>query len=384
MPGTSISQYFEGLSDPRIERTKRHKLIDIVSIALCGIICGADNWVEIADWGVAKQGWLQTFLDLPNGIPSHDTFSDVFGRIAPDEFQRCFVAWVQTVYQLTKGQVIAIDGKTLCGSSDKALGKGAIHMVSAWASQNRLVLGQVKVDDKSNEITAIPELLNILDLQGCTVTIDAMGCQTEIAQAIIDAQADYVLSVKKNQGRLYEDIADLFAGAAEVAYRDVPHAYTRTVEKDHGRLEIRECWTIADTEFLAYLRTVDAWANLTTVALVKRERRLNDTITTEQAFYIASLPNSASAILDATRQHWTIENALHWTLDVVFREDDSRVRADYAPQNLAVLRHMALNLLKHETTAKVGIKAKRLRAGWDNAYLLKVLTLDVVPLPFFV
>jgi predicted transposase YbfD/YdcC len=372
------------LSDPRIERTKRHKLIDIVSIGLCGIICGADNWVEIADWGVVKQGWLATFLDLPHGIPSHDTFSNVFGRIDPAEFQRCFVAWVQAVYQLTHGQVVAIDGKTLCGSGDKTLGKGAIHMVSAWASQNRLVLGQVKVDDKSNEITAIPELLTILDIRGCTVTIDAMGCQTEIAQAIIDAEADYVLSVKKNQGRLYEDIQDLFAGAAEVAYRDVPHDYTRTVEKDHGRLEIRECWTIADEEFLAYLRTVDAWANLTTVALVKRERRLNDTVSTEQAFYISSLPNSAAAILDATRQHWTIENALHWTLDVVFREDDSRVRSDYAPQNLAVLRHMALNLLKHETTAKVGIKAKRLRAGWDNAYLLKVLAWDPVSLPFFV
>src|SRR4051794_39788750 len=308
MAETSISQSFEGLSDPRIERTKRHKLIDIVSIALCGIICGADNWVEIADWGVVKQGWLGTFLDLPNGIPSHDTFSDVFGRINPVEFQRCFVGWVQAVYQLTQGQVIAIDGKTLCGSGDKTLGKGAIHMVSAWASQNRLVLGQVKVDDKSNEITAIPELLTILDIRGCTVTIDAMGCQTEIAQAIIDAEANYVLSVKKNQGRLYEDIQHLFAGAAEVAYRDVPHDYTCTVDKDHGRLEIRECWTIADEEFLAYLRTVDAWANPPTGSLGKRKRRRNDPRSTEQSFYITNLPNSAAPILDPTRQHWTIEN----------------------------------------------------------------------------
>jgi predicted transposase YbfD/YdcC len=381
MSETTIRQYFEGLSDPRIERTKRHKLIDIVTIAICGTICGGDNWVEIADWGNAKAEWLGTFLELPNGIPSHDTFSDVFGRINPQEFQRCFVAWVQAVYVLTQGQVIAIDGKTLCGSADKSLGKGAIHMVSAWATQNRLVLGQVKVDEKSNEITAIPELLTVLDIRGCTVTIDAMGCQTEIAQAIVDAQADYVLSVKKNQGRLYEDIQDLFAGAAEVAYHQVPHDYARTVEKDHGRLEIRECWTIADAEFLAYLRTVEAWANLTTVALVRRERRLNDTVTTEQAFYIASLPNSAALVLKATRQHWGIENSLHWTLDVAFHEDDNRIHSDNAPQNLAVLRHIALNLLKHEPSAKVGIKAKRLRAGWDNAYLLKVLAVGFVPLP---
>jgi predicted transposase YbfD/YdcC len=254
-------------------------------------------------------------------------------------------------------------------------------MVSAWATQNHLVLGQVKVAEKSNEITAIPELLTLLDIRGCIVTIDAMGCQTEIAQAIVDAQANYVLSVKKNQGRLYDDIQDLFAGAAEVAYRDVPHDYARTVEKDHGRLEIRECWTIADEQFLAYLRTGDAWANLTTVALVRRERRLNDTVSTELAFYIASLANSAALILDATRQHWGIENSLHWTLDVAFHEDDSRIRTDNAPHNLAVLRHIALNLLKHESSAKVGIKAKRLRAGWDTTYLLKVLAVDAIPLP---
>jgi predicted transposase YbfD/YdcC len=373
MSETSISQYFEGLQDPRIERTKRHQLIDIVTIALWGIICGADNWVEIAEWGQAKEEWLRSFLELPNGIPSHDTFSDVFARINPGEFQGCFVAWVRAVYELTQGEVIAIDGKTLCGSADKPLGKGAIHMVSAWASDNHLVLGQVKVDDKSNEITAIPELLKILDIAGCTVTIDAMGCQTEIAQAIVDAKADYVLSVKKNQGRLYEDIQDLFAGAAQAAYQDVPHDYRRTVEKDHGRIEIRECWTISDPAFLAYLRTVDAWTNLTTVALVKRERRLNDTVTTEQAFYITSLSNVATVILDATRQHWGIENALHWILDVAFSEDSSRIRVDNAPQNVAILRHMALNLLKQEKSAKVGVKAKRLRAGWDHAYLLKVL-----------
>lgn len=373
MSETSISRYFENLTDPRIERTKRHQLIDIVTIALCGMVCGADNWVEIAEWGEAKVGWLRSFLGLPNGIPSHDTFGDVFARLDPDEFQRCFGEWVQAVYKLTQGQVVALDGKTICGSADKASGKGAIHMVSAWASANHLVLGQVKVDDKTNEITAIPDLLKILDISGCIVTIDAMGCQTDIAQAIVDGQADYVLSVKKNQGRLYDDVQDLFAGAAEVAYHEVPHDYARTVEKSHGRLEIRECWTLADPEFLTYLRNREAWANLKTVALVKRERRIQGNSSIELAYYITSLSDSAACILDATRQHWGVENGLHWTLDVAFGEDHSRIRVDNAPQNIAILRHMALNLLKQEKSAKVGVKAKRLRAGWENDYLLKVL-----------
>jgi len=371
----SISRQFSRLTDPRIERTKRHELIDIVTIALCGTICGADNWVEIAEWGQAKAGWLKQFLALPNGIPSHDTFGDVFARLDAEEFGQCFLAWVKAVQHLTHGEVIAIDGKRVCGSGDKNTGKAAIHMVSAWASQNHLVLGQVKVDDKSNEITAIPELLKILDIEGCIVTIDAMGCQKEIAQTIVDARADYVLSVKKNQGRLYEDLQDLFAGAAEVAYRDVPHDYARTVEKDHGRIEIRECWTLSDAPYLAHLRTQTDWPDLHTLACLRRERRSPDTTSLEVAFYISSLPNAAPLILDATRQHWSIENSLHWTLDVTFAEDLNRTRTDHAPQNLAILRHFALNLLKQEKSLKVGIKAKRLRAGWDDAYLLKVLSI---------
>ena len=256
--------------------------------------------------------------------------------------------------------------------------------MSAWASQNHLVLGQVKVDTKSNAITAIPELLTLLAISGCMVTIDAMGCQTEIAQAIVDAQADYVLWVKKNQGRLYEDIQDLFAGAAEVAYHDIPHDYLRTIEKNHGRLEIRQCWTISDPELLAYLRTSTAWVNLKTVACIRRERRINGVTTTEYAFYMASLPNAAAVILDATRHHWGIENSLHWTLDVAFDEDHCRIRLDNAAHNLAILRHMALNLLKHETSAKVGVKTKRRRAGWDDSYLLKVLANSLVSLPSLV
>jgi predicted transposase YbfD/YdcC len=345
----------------------------MITIALCGTLCGADNWVEIVTWGEAKVGWLRQFLDWPNGIPSHDTFGDVFGRLDADEFGRCFLAWVQTVQQLTQGEVIAIDGKRLCGSGDKGNGTAAIHMVSAWASQNRLVLGQLKVDDKSNEITAIPELLKILDITDCIVTIAAMGCQKDIAQAIVDAQADYVLAVKKNQGRLYEDLQDLFAGAAEVAFREVPHDYARSLDKDHGRLEIRQCWTIDDEQYLDYLPTRHEWPQLTTIAFVQRERRLPDKTTLESAFYISSLANDAARILDATRQHWSIENALHWTLDVAFHEDLNRARLDHSAQNLAILRHIALNLLKQENSLKVGLKAKRLRAGCDDAYLLNIL-----------
>lgn len=384
MTTTSITDYFSRLTDPRIERTKRHHLIDIISIALCGIICGADSWVDIEEFGKSKEGWLRNFLALPNGIPSHDTFGEVFSRLDADEFQSGFMAWVEQVNTVMQGQLIAIDGKTLCGSGDKYMGKRAIHMVSAWASSNRLILGQIKVDAKSNEITAIPELLQMLDIRGCIVSIDAMGCQTNIAQTIVDGAGHYVLSVKKNQGLLYEDIQDLFAGAVEVTFQDVPHDYAKTVEKDHGRLEIRECWTIDMPEYLAHLRTAAKWPHLNTVVMVKRQRQVALTTTSEIAYYISDLPNQARPILDATRSHWGIENSLHWVLDVAFHEDSSRVRKDNSPQNLAVLRHIALNLLKHETSAKVGIHAKRLKAAWDESFLLKVLAGAFVSLLSFV
>ena len=373
MNTTSITEHFSRVREPRIERTKRHNLMDIISIALCGIICGANNWVEIEEYGKAKESWLRQFLELPNGIPSHDTFGEVFGRIDGDEFQQSFISWVQAMNSILAGQLITIDGKTLRGSGDKYAGKRAIHMVSAWANSNRLVLGQVKVDDKSNEITAIPELLHLLDIRGCTVSIDAMGCQTEIAQTIVDGGGHYVLSVKKNQGRLYEDIDDLFAGASAVAFRDVPYDYAKTVEKDHGRLEIRECWAIDAPEYLAHLRTASTWPDLTSVVMLKRQRQFAVSTTSQIAYYITDLPCQAAILLDATRSHWGIENSLHWVLDVAFHEDGSRIRKDHSPQNLAILRHIALNLLRHETSAKVGINAKRLKAAWDDSYLLKVL-----------
>jgi predicted transposase YbfD/YdcC len=372
-PTAAISTHFASLEDPRIERTKLHQLLDIISIAICAIICGADDWVEVELFGNAKLAWLKTFLALPNGIPSHDTFGRVFARLNPEQFQQCFLAWIAAVSAVTRGQVIAIDGKVLRGSCNRVLGKAGIDMVSAWATANHLVLGQVKVDDKSNEITAIPKLLHVLEIAGCIVTIDAIGCQTAIAQAIVALDADYVLAVKENQGHLYEDIQELFEAAQEVAFKEVPHTYAKTTDKGHGRLDIRQCWTISDTTLVDYLRNRGGWRNLRTIVKVVAERRLPGETSIETRYFIASLAADAQHMLRAIRDHWGIENGLHWVLDIAFNEDHHRVRKDHGPANFAVLRHIAVNLLKHETTVKAGIKAKRLKAGWDEPYLLKVL-----------
>jgi len=381
MSNASLISHFADLPDPRIDRTKRHKLIDIIAIAICGVICGANDWVAIEAYGQAKESWLRQFLELPNGIPSHDTFGDVFGRLDSDAFRRCFLDWVQAVAVATQGQVIAFDGKCLRGSHDSLLGKNAIYMVSAWATQNHLVLGQMKVDDKSNEITAIPALLALLDVSGCIVTIDAMGCQKDIAQAIVDGQGDYVLALKENHPLLYREVSSLFQATSPLAQQAYAPDHARTVEKDHGRLEIRDCWTLSDPQGFPFLPDAAAWAKLSTLAMLRRERQFPDHTTVETAFYLSSLPGTASRVLDATRAHWGIENSLHWVLDVAFREDDQRYRTDNGPQNSAILRHIALNLLKQETTAKGGIQTKRLRAGWDDTYLLKVLGVVVPSLP---
>lgn len=369
----SIAKHFGKVKDPRKERTKRHKLLDIILIAICGVICGADSWVDIEVFGKSKKDWLKTFLVLPNGVPSHDTFGRVFAAINPEEFEKSFMEWVQAINELTQGQVIAIDGKQLRGSHESENGKNAIYMVSAWAVENQLVLGQRKVDEKSNEITAIPKLLKLIEIAGCIVTIDAIGTQTKITKTIIERDGDYLLAVKENQGHLYEDIHDLFEEDQLYNFEDAPYSYAKTVNKDHGRIEIRQCWSISDPEYLATIRDRERWHGLKSVVMIMSERHIGEKTEQQTSYFITSLESVAEKILKVKRSHWSIENRLHWVLDIAFNEDHSRVRKDNAPQNFAVLRHTALNLLKQEKTAKGGIKAKRLQCGWDTDYLLKVL-----------
>lgn len=366
---TTISLFFGGLSDPRTGKNIRHPLINIITIALCGVICGANTWVEIEAFGYAKQAFLSGFLDLTRGIPSHDTFGRFFRWPDARAFGECFELWVQSICERIQGEIVAIDGKCLCGSKDGRHAKGGIYLVNAWAKQNGLILAQEKVDEKSNEITAIPYLLNLLDIQDCVVTTDAMGCQIDIASLITQQGADYVLAVKGNQGTLHKDIQFTFDDPCLHEKAD----YCRQYDDSHGRAVVRECWVITDPEVLAHLNPGNRWAKASSLIKVFSRTGYGNDLTTDTRYFISSLNMNAQCLLDIVRSHWHVENSLHWVLDIAFREDDSRVRCDHAPHNLALLRHIALNLLKRESSFKVGIHAKRLRAGWDNDYLLKVL-----------
>ena len=371
--GQSLERYFGGMPDPRVVGRCEHKLLDIILIAICGVLCGAEGWEDIEEFGESKAEWLSQFLEMPCGIPSHDTFRRVFSLLDATAFQERFAEWVAGVFTVKRGQVVAVDGKTLRGSRDERNGKSAIHLVSAWASESGLLLGQRQVAEKSNEITAIPELLKALYLEGCIVTIDAMGCQKDIAQTIIDQQADYVLALKGNQGQLHDDVQEWFAWAHESNFNDMPHSFWTTTNKAHGRLEIRRCWALSDPRAFEVIRHYDGWAGLQSIAMVQRERRIDNDIQSESAFFISSLPADAKRLLHAVRSHWSVENTFHWTLDVTFHEDDARLRTGDSAENFAVLRHISLILLKQHP-AKLSLKRKRFKAALDHDFLLELLS----------
>jgi predicted transposase YbfD/YdcC len=362
----SLEAYFKDLPDPRISAKCDHRLLDIVMLAICAVIAGAESWDEIALFGEAKAEWLKQWLELPHGIPSHDTFERVFRKLDSQAFQERFLGWVQAVFVVTAGQVIAIDGKTVRGTRDSS-GKANLHLVSAWASVNGISLGQMKVKAKSNEITAIPELLQLLVLKGCIVTLDALGCQTAIAEAIIQQQADYVLAVKKNQGTLYQHLEETFALIDDGRFHHLQADYAETHDSGHGRVEQRQCWTLSDQHAQAH-----GWVGCQTLVRVIRQREQRSKTERETSYYISSLPARASLLLACTRAHWGIENSFHWVLDVVFDEDANRTRTGAAAENLAVLRRIALNLIKQHP-AKGSLKGKRYRAALDEDFLLAIL-----------
>jgi predicted transposase YbfD/YdcC len=366
---------FAELKDPRVNRTKRHSLGDILAIAICAIICGADGWTQVAEFGRRKIKWFRTFLELLHGIPSHDTFGRVFAALDPTAFEACFIKWIADLATASAGRLIAIDGKTLRRSLDSANGKAAIHLVSAWCGANQMVLGQLATDAKSNEITAIPELLKLLDLSGAVVTIDAGGCHKKIAQTIVDQGGHYILQLKGNQGTLHQETQMLFDQCLTDDCHGISYSTARTVEKGHGRIEERKLWATTEVDWFA---EKGKWKNLRSLIRVQAKRTLGQKTSTEYRYYISDLPaDNASGLLRYIREHWGVENTLHWSLDINFREDDRRIRQGHAAENFSRLSRIALNLLKSEKTLQGGIKTKRLCCGWDHDYLLKVLTQSV-------
>lgn len=370
-PTLAITHYFRDLPDPRLDRLCRHELLDIIVIAICAVICGQHAWTDIACYGQDHYDWLKTFLQLPNGPPAHDTYRYVFTRLDPQAFQRCFAGWIEALSQATDLKHIAIDGKALRGSLDRTHGNAALHLVSAWASANHLTLGQVAVADKSNEITAIPRLLEILDVSGAIVTIDALGCQKEIAAKVRGEGADYVLAVKDNQPRLLDDIHQAVAEHLErLGDAEDPHCL-ETVDQGHGRQERRIYTVVTD---LSKIRDRELWQDLHSVCLVVSERTVGGETSTEARYYIGSLDGSVADYAHVIRGHWGIENNCHWVLDVLYREEGSRQRAEHGAENLAWLRRMALSLLKNDTTCQRSLRAKSAKALGDHRFLLELLS----------
>jgi predicted transposase YbfD/YdcC len=369
----SIAHHFRDLPDPRLDHLSKHDFLDILTIAVCAAICGQQSWTDIELYGETHSGWLKTFLRLPHGIPSHDTFRSVLSRLCPLAFQRCFGTWITALSQATDLRLIAIDGKALRDSLDRAHGKAALHLVSAWATENHLALGQVATDAKSNEITAIPRLLELLDLAGALVTIDAMGCQKEVAQKVRDGGADYILAVKENQPRLLEDIQAAVAEHCERLARagEEEAAWFETVEMGHGRREVRTYTLLTD---LSGIRDRDLWADLHGACVAVSERTLGDKTSTEIRYYIGSFHGNVQQWARAIRGHWGIENGLHWVLDVDFREDHSRARAAHGAENLAWLRRMAVSLLRNDTTCGRSVRQKSIKALCNHDFLLQLLS----------
>lgn len=366
-----VFEFFEELPDPRVERTRVHPLMNILVIALLTMICVGEGWEDMEAFGLAKQAWLSTFLDLKNGIPSEDTFRRVLSALDPKAFNACFIAWVQALSEGTAGKLIAIDGKTVRHSFNRATGKKALHIVSAWIAGNRLSLGQLATEEKSNEITAIPKLLELLDIRGATITVDAMGCQREIATKVIDQGGDYIMGLKGNQGTAHKEVEEFFTDARAKGFRDIKHSFYESVDgSEHGRVEVRRVWSSQELDWFADL---SKWKGLRSIIMIESERTVGEQTSTELRYYWSSHTVDAETFAVMIRGHWGIENELHWCLDVGFREDESRLRTDHGPENIALLRKVAMNLAKNERTCKRGIQAKRKQAAWDDAYFLKLL-----------
>ena len=364
-----LVSHFSVIKDPRSEKNKRYRLDEVLLLCVCAVVSGAEGWEAIEEFGGAKLEWLRKFLPYDNGIPTDDCIAWVLARLSPHALQECFVAWTRSVAQLTGGEVVAIDGKTLRRSYDRRRGRAALHMVSAWASAQRLSLGQVATEEKSNEITAIPKLLDLLEIKGCIVTLDAMGCQRAIAEQIVAQGADYVLAVKDNQPQLHEAIQDYFETAEAAQFERVPMRYFEETDAGHGRREVRRHWLVED---LSTLPEPDEWSGLRSIGMVQSERHDGDKVTRERRYYITTLAGDAKAFAHAARAHWGIENPLHWVLDVTFREDDSRIRRGHAPANFNTLRQFALNLLKRYRT-DMSVKKKRYVAALNDDFRAKAV-----------